>query len=102
MNYQKLILAGNATRDAQRLGVKNGGVTYTTFGVGVSDGKDNRTTVFPFIVFGDYGETVAKYVTKGKEVLIDGRIQVSDKGFFHVIADRVRFGAGPRAADSSR
>ena len=102
MNYQKLILAGNATRDAQRLTAKNGEVTYTTFGVGVSDGKDGRTTFFPVIVFDKYGETVAKYVTKGKEILVDGRVQVNDKGLFRVIADRVRFGSEPTAADSSK
>jgi len=46
-------------------------------------------TFFPVLVFGDYGETVAKYVTKGRQVLVDGRVQVSDNGRFRVIADRV-------------
>jgi single-strand DNA-binding protein len=101
MNYQKLILVGNATDDAQRQTSKKGDVTYTTFSVGVSDGKD-RTTFFSVIVFGEYGETVAKYVTKGRQVLVDGRVQVSDKGRHRVIADRVRFGSGPTAAKSSK
>lgn len=99
MNYQRLILIGNATDDAQRLTSKKGDVTYTTFSVGVSDGKD-RTTFFPIIVFGEYGEAVAKYITKGRQVLVDGRIQVSDKGRLRVIADRVRFGSGPTAKNS--
>ncbi len=99
MNYQKLILVGNATKDAQRLTSKKGDVTYTTFSVGVSDGKD-RTTFFPVIVFGEYGEAVAKYVTKGRQVLVDGRIQVNDKGRFRVIADRVRFGLEPTTKNS--
>ena len=46
MYYQKLILAGNATADAERRTSKKGDVTYTTFCVGVRDGKD-RTTLLP-------------------------------------------------------
>lgn len=101
MNYQRLILVGNTTDDAQRLTSKKGDVTYTTFSVGVSDGKD-RTTFFPVIVFGKLGEAVAKYVTKGRQVLVDGRVQVSDKGRFRVIADRVQFGSGPTITKNSK
>jgi single-strand DNA-binding protein len=97
MNYQKIIVAGNATVDAERRTSKNGEVTYTTFSVGVADGKE-QTTYFPITVFGRHGEAVAKYVTKGREVLVDGRIEVGEKGYFNVIADRVRFGAMPQAA----
>lgn len=101
MDYQRLILVGNATDDAQRLTSKKGDVTYTILSVGVSDSKD-RTTFFPIIVFGKYGETVAKYVTKSRQVLVDGRVQVNDKGRFRVIADRVRFGSGPTATKNSK
>jgi single-strand DNA-binding protein len=100
MNYQRLILVGNATADPQRLTSKKGDVTYTTLGAGVSDGKD-RNTFFSIIVFGKYGETVAQYVTKGRQVLVDGRVQVSDNDRFRVIADRVRFGSEPTAAKDS-
>ena len=100
MNYQKTILVGNATEDAQRLKSKKRDVTYTIFSVGVGDGKD-RTTFFPITVFGEYGETVAKYVTKGRQILVDGRIQVSDKGRFSLIADRVQFGSEPKATKKS-
>jgi len=100
MNYQRLILVGNVTRDPERRTSQSSEVTYTSFGVGVSDGKDH-TTFFPVLVFGDYGETVVKYVTKGRQVLVDGRVQVSDNGRFRVIADRVRFGSEPTAAKDS-
>ncbi len=92
MNYQKLILVGNATGDAQQRKSKKGDVSYTTFGVGVSDGKDH-TTFFSVAVFGKYGETIAKHVTKGCELLVEGRIDVAQSGRFNVIADQVRFGA---------
>jgi len=101
VNYQRLILVGNVTRDPERRTSQDSKVTYTSFGVGVSDGKD-QTTFFSVPVFGDYGETVAKYVTKGRQVLVDGRVQVSDNGRFRVIADRVRFGSEPTAAKDSK
>jgi single-strand DNA-binding protein len=101
MNYQRLIIVGNATGDPQRLTSRKGEVNYTTLSVGVSGRKDT-TTFFPVIAFGKTGEAVAKYVTKGRQVLVDGRIQVSDKGRSRVIADRVLFGSKPTASKGSK
>ena len=39
MNYQDLIIVGNATKDAQPRQSKDGEKTFTTFDVGVSDGQ---------------------------------------------------------------
>ena len=95
MNYQKLILVGNATKDALIRRSKNGDVAYATFSVGVGDGKD-RTTYFPVVVFGDKLVALAKsYITKGLQVLVEGRVEVSDNGRFNVVAHRVCLGAQP-------
>ena len=51
MNYQKTIVVGNATKDAEQRKSKDGETTFTTFDVGVSDTKD-KTTYFPIVVFG--------------------------------------------------
>lgn len=105
MNYQKLILVGNATSDAESRTSKKGDVAYTTFSVAVSDGKD-RTTYFPVVVFGDKLVALAKsYVTKGRRVLVEGRVRVSDKNRFNVVADRIRLGAPtgePKATKESK
>jgi single-stranded DNA-binding protein len=93
MDYQKIILSGNATDDAKRKESKSGDVQFTTFSVGVSGGKERKTTFFPVTVFGKYGETVAEHVTKGRQVLVEGRIDVGEEGRFNVIADWVVFGA---------
>ena len=95
MNFQKITLVGNATRDAEKRTSRDGNVEYATFGVGVSDSKE-KSTFFPVVVFGDYSEIVAKYVTKGREVLVSGRISVDEDDRFSVIADTVRFGNVPR------
>ena len=95
MNYQKLIIVGNATNDAERRTSKDGSVPYTTFGVGVSRGKD-ASTFFPVTVFGKHGQAVAEYITKGRQVLVEGRVEVSAKGRFSVVADRIAFGASAK------
>ena len=64
MDYQKLIILGNVTRDAQRQTSQEGEVSYTTFWVAVSGGEE-RTNFFPVAVFGKYGEAIAPHITKG-------------------------------------
>ena len=97
MNYQRIIIAGRTTADAVALDSKSGELKFTTFDVAVNDGKE-KVTFFPVTVFGKTGEAAAKYVTKGRQVLVDGRIQVNDKRYFNVIADRIQFGPEPVSA----
>jgi single-stranded DNA-binding protein len=96
MNYQSLILVGNATGDAQRRQSRDGEVSYTTFRVGVSDSK-GRATYFPVTVFGRYGESVAEHITKGRQLLVEGRIEVGESDRFNVVAERVVFGTQGKA-----
>jgi single-strand DNA-binding protein len=94
MNYQRIIIAGNSTKDAEQQTSKDGKVKYTTFRVGVSDGKE-KTTFFPVTVFGKLGESVAEYITKGRQILVDGRVQIGDNGRCNIVADQIRFGTQP-------
>jgi len=73
---------------------------YTTFGVGVSDGRD-RTTYFPVTAFGKVGEAAASYITKGMQVLVEGRVDIDEKRRMNVIADKVVFGASARRETES-
>jgi single-stranded DNA-binding protein len=98
MDYQKLIVVGNVTRDPQQRTSEKGDVNYTTFRAGVSDGQD-RSVFFPITVFGKQAEVVAKYVTKGRQVLVEGRISEGPGGRFNVVADRVVFGITPEKAE---
>ena len=100
MNYQSITVVGNATADAEKKVSQKGDVEYATFDVAVSNGKE-KATFFPIVVFGDFSDAVAKYVTKGREVLVSGRIRVSDKGRFSVVADTVRFGNDPQRGEES-
>ena len=97
MNYQKLILVGNATNGAQSRKSKTGDVAYTTFGLAVSSGND-RTTFIPVIVFGKAAASARQYVTKGRQVLVEGRIEVSTNGRFNVVTDRMQLGPSLEAS----
>jgi single-strand DNA-binding protein len=101
MNYNKVILAGNATGDAERRTSKKGDVAYTTFQMGVSDAKD-QTTYFKIAVFGDHSEALAELITKGRLLLVEGRIKISDKGQVGVVADRVQLGPPSKASKPRR
>jgi len=43
------------------------------------------------VVFGKQGEAVAKYITKGRHILVEGRVLVNGKGYFNIVADLVQF-----------
>ena len=101
MNYQRIIIAGNATKDAKRLTSKNGDVTYTTLTVAVGNGRDD-ITFFPVAVFGKLGEFVAQYVQRGREVLVEGRVKATSQGRLNVVADNVVFGVSPTQEEGEK
>jgi hypothetical protein len=101
MNYQQLIIAGNATRDAERKTAKDGKTHYADFSVGVANRK-GKPTYFPVRVFGKQVDPIVTYVKKGREVLVSGRIDIGEKGWLCVIADRVVFGGKPSARGKTK
>jgi single-stranded DNA-binding protein len=97
MDYQKFILVGNASSDAKIQKSKKGDVSFATFGVGVKSGKD-RTTFFPVVVFGKLGEALSPYIVKGRQVLIEGRVEMNNIGRFNIVADQVVLGSLPQGS----
>ena len=95
MDYQKFILIGNVAIDARLQKSKKGDVSFAAFSVGAKNNMD-RTSFFPVVVFGKLGESLVTYVTKGRKVLIDGHIEVSNAGHFNVVAERVVLGSLPK------
>jgi single-stranded DNA-binding protein len=74
MNYQKAILVGNVTKDANR----------------------------QVVAFVKLGEVTANYVAKGSQALVEGRIQLSEKGQLSIIADKVQFGTRLKAVEKAK
>jgi single-strand DNA-binding protein len=95
MDYEKLILVGNTTGDAE-VKQPEGKTTYADFTLAVSRTKEH-TTFFPVRVFGKRAETCEK-VKKGPKVLVEGTLDISEyadeegqkRMTFRVLADTYR------------
>jgi single-strand DNA-binding protein len=80
-NFNKVILAGNLTRDPE-LRVTPKGTSICRISLAVnrtykgSDGSDQEETTFVDVeAWGKQGEVIAKYVGKGRPLLVEGRLK---------------------------
>jgi len=80
MNYNKVILAGNLTREPE-LSYLPSQTAAVNFGLAVNrkwkskDGEDKSETCFvDCVAFGRTAENINKYVTKGDPFFIEGRL----------------------------
>ena len=96
MNYQRIVVCGNVSADAQLRSSKKGDVQFLTFSIAVSDGK-NKTTFFLVVVFGKLAESLSTHIPKGRQLLVEGRIEQGENRF-NVVADKVVLGSKPAAA----
>lgn len=81
-SFNKVILMGNLTRDPE-LRVTPKGTAVCQIGVAVNqtykdkDGNTKDETTFVDVdVFGRQAEVIAKYMTKGRPILIEGRLKL--------------------------
>lgn len=106
MNYNRIILVGRLTRDPESR-VTPAGVPVTTFGLAVNRPRSSQADAaqredvdyFNIVTFRGTAEFVANYLTKGKLVLVEGRLQVREytnrdgqlTKAVEVVADSVQF-----------
>jgi len=110
--FNRVTLLGNLGGDPE-LRYTSGGTPVSNFSVATNEhaGKDEKTgerkqiTNFHRIVaWGKLGETCAQYLNKGRQVLVEGRIQYrtfqdkegNDRHVTEIVASRVQFLGGPR------
>lgn len=82
MSYQKIILVGNIGRDPE-MRYMSDGTAVTSFSIAVNRRSTDRstgqprdeTTWFRISIWGKQAETANQYLSKGKQVLIEGRLQ---------------------------
>lgn len=105
MYINKAMIYGNLTRDPELKALPSG-MQVCSFSVATNrtyndrDGKRQESTDYHNIVsFGKQGEVIAKYLTKGSGIYVEGRIQTRswDKDGVkqyrtEIIADRFEFG----------
>lgn len=75
----KMILIGHLGRDPE-MKYTDAGLAIATFSVAVSEKVKNedKTQWFKIIAFGKLGEICGEYLTKGKQVYVEGRFQMSE------------------------
>jgi len=106
MNLNKVIIAGNLTRDPETRTLPSG-QTVVSFGVATNriwtdqNGNKQESTEFHNVVtFGKLAEICSRYLTKGRLVLIEGRIQTrtwtsqdgTKKSRTEIIAENMQMG----------
>ena len=105
MIINRVVISGNLTRDPE-LRATAGGTQVLSFGVAVNDRRKNPQTgeweEFPNFVdctmFGNRAEAVARYLSKGTKVAIEGRLRYSSwerdgqrRSKLEVIVDEIEF-----------
>lgn len=93
MSLQIASIIGNTTKDAEQKASKDG-VNYVTFRVAIS-GSNDKATFYNVVIFGHYGEVLKKHITKGRQVFVSGRLQISEKGYVSLVADHIELLARP-------
>jgi single-strand DNA-binding protein len=111
-SFARVVVAGNLTRDPELRQTPNG-TSVCQFGVAVNRSyKDQsgqwaeRTSFFDVVVWGAQGENCARYLSKGRAVTVDGRLEQrtyeaqdgSKRSRVEIIADNVVFQGAPGEA----
>ena len=115
-NYNKVILAGNLTRDPQ-LSVLPSNTPVCEFGMAINrkwksqSGEMRDETCFVDLrAYGRSADNINKYMTKGKPLLVEGRLKFDQwegkdggkRSKLYVIVDNFQFlGSGGGRGDSS-
>ena len=108
MYLNKVFIIGNLTRDPELKAIPSG-IKVCSFSVATNrvwkDKNGSRQEAADYhnvVVFGRQAETVAQYMKKGSQVMVEGRMQTrswddaatnTKKYRTEVIADRVQFGS---------
>ena len=101
--YNKVILIGNLTKDPELRYTPQGTPVCTlrlasTTKYKSGDSMKDDTLFINVVVWGKQGETVAQHLSKGRSVLVDGRLQErrwesegQQRSRFEIVAQGVRF-----------
>ncbi len=104
-NLNKVMLIGNTGRDAELRYTANG-TAVSDFSMAVNSRRrspsgdwEDETEWFQVVLFGDRAERISQYITKGKQLYLEGRLRTrnwdDDQGVRHyrteVIANNVEF-----------
>jgi single-strand DNA-binding protein len=114
MYLNKAIVVGNLTREVELKALPNGtavanlSIATNRFFKDKDGNKGEQVEFHNVIVFGSQADNCGKFLVKGQEVLVEGRIQTRNyekDGVKHyrteIIADSVQFGSKPKSAEGT-
>ena len=114
VTFNRVILAGNLVRDPETRFLPSGDAV-TNFSIAVNSRYKPKSTnefkeevsYFDIAVFGKAAENCAEYLSKGRPVLVEGRLRQRSwdadgvkRSKIEVVADNVQFLGGPRGASA--
>ena len=77
MSFSKIVIMGNLTADPEQRTTPNGR-ELTSFTIAVNTrtgaGREENTTFYRCTMWGNLGEAIAKYVSKGQQLLVSGSL----------------------------
>lgn len=109
-SLNKVMLIGNSGRDAELRYTANG-TAVADFSLAVNSRRrgaggdwEDQTEWFNIVLFGNTAENLSQYITKGKQLYVEGRLQTrtwdDDQGVRHyrteVIANQIQLLGGGR------
>ena len=100
--FNSVVLVGNATKAPESHSGEVSGSPYATFSLAQKHYKAKKSRYIRVVAFDPQREAVLKYVKRGRPLLVAGRLDISDKGYASVIANRVEFlgAASTKSADT--
>jgi single-strand DNA-binding protein len=114
-SYNRVVLMGNLTRDPE-LRQTPSGRPVVDIGLATNETYKNqsgetveKTCFVDIVAWGRQAETCSQYLSKGRPVLVEGRLQLDQweskngekRSRLRVLAERVQFLSGGRKASSS-
>ncbi len=107
MNLNKTFLIGRVTKDPEVLSTQSGkkvcriSLATNQF---MGKGKEDKTTFHNIVAWGTIADVAEKYVTKGQEIMIEGRIdnrsykkKDGSNGYIsEVVVERLQLGSKPK------
>ena len=77
MKFNKVTLAGYLIKDCELRQVGNKQTTLCTFCLGVQVDKERDTVFMDCTAWGKKGEVLGKYIKKGSNLFVEGRLESS-------------------------
>ena len=104
-NINRVVISGNLTRDPELRSIPNSGTSVCSLRIAVNSRRKDESgqwvdkpNYFDVTVFGAQGENCAQYLSKGRPVAVDGRLNWREwekdgvkRQSVDIIADSVQF-----------